>query len=374
MIKVCLVVNSLLFGGVEKVIENYLKEFNPNEFEFTIVTQDNASKECIKYFESLGFKVLVVVHKKKNFIRNTYEINRIIKNSNFDIVHSHMSRTNFYVLKIAKQCGVRVRINHYHNVFEGNPVKILVIKYLNKLCDKYATDNIFCSEAVKAFFGKCNKPGFVLHNAIDLKKFKYDKQSRKNVREIYGITDEEVVLGHIGRFTDQKNHSFLIDVFYEFYKNNPKSKLLLVGEGPLEDTIRRKVEKLSLASSVIFVGSTTEANKFYQAMDYFIFPSLWEGLSLTFLEAQISGLPCIGSDILPDEGVVSSNVIRLSLSDGPSEWSKRITMPDIDRENIYDNRMDKYNLEKRKNKLFDFYKRRIEKVQKSASGNREYGE
>ena len=359
MIRVCLVVNSLLFGGVEKVIENYLKGFNTKEFEFSIISQDDASKECIEYFKSLGFQVFIVTHKRKNFIKNFTEIKKIIKNENYDIIHSHMSKTNFYVLKIAKQYGVKTRINHYHNVFEGNFIKIQVTKCLNRLCDKYATDNIFCSEAVEKLLGKYKKPGFVLYNAIEIDKFIFNIFLRKKIREIYGIKDDEVVIGHVGRFAVQKNHLFLLDVFYEFHKKNPTSKLLLVGEGPLEDKIKDKVAKLRLTSSVIFVGSTTQPHEFYQAMDYFIFPSLFEGLGLTFLEAQISGLSCLGSDILPDETIVSKNVIRLSLNAGPKEWAKKIFIPNISRDNACDSRVDRYDLKKCKNILFDFYRKKI---------------
>lgn len=360
MINVCLVVNSLLFGGVEKVIENYLSDFDSTQFEFSIITQDNASRGCIKHFESLGFKVLFVTHKRKNFIKNKREIKQILRNNNYDIVHSHMSRTNFYVLKIAKECGTKVRINHYHNVFEGNLAVITLIKAMNRLCDNYATDNIFCSDAVKNFFGNYKKPGFVLHNAIDLNKFKFNEQSRKMIRDQYKLDDSTFVMGHVGRFVDQKNHLFLVDVFNEFHINHSNSVLMLVGEGPLENEIKNKIEKLNIVSSVIFVGSTSQAYLFYQAMDFYVFPSLWEGLGLTFLEAQISGLPCIGSDILTDESVVSKKTKRLPLNAGRKEWAKNIVEDNSSRYDAYDSRIDKYDLDKCKNTLFEFYKKKLD--------------
>ncbi|MGN1077616.1 MAG: glycosyltransferase [Candidatus Gallimonas sp.] len=360
MIKVCFVVNALLFGGVEKVIENYLKGFDKNTFSFTIIAQEGSSIENIAYFESMGFKVELVTHKRKNWIKNAKQIKELLKAGNYDIVHSHMSFTNFYVLRIAKKLGIKTRINHYHNVFQFAGLKSFFVRVCNKLCDRYATCNIFCSREVKKYFGKSTKESFILYNAIDIDRFEYSEENRAEVRKKFEIGDNTTVVGHVGRFVEQKNHSFLLELFHEYHKRNSNSKLMLCGEGPMMNSIQEKADALNILSDVIFVGSTTEISKFYQAMDVFVFPSLYEGLGLTFLEAQISGLFCIGSDILADEAIVSDSVKRLSLKEPIGSWVKEFPLSNKNSHNgKFNDRIDMYNLDKCRSKLLDYYKKEV---------------
>lgn len=361
MIKVCIVINALAFGGVEKIIENYLFGFDQKKFEITIVAQQGSNREHISFFESLGFKVLIVTHKRKNWFKNAKEINEIIKKGKFDIVHSNMSFTNFYVLRLAKKNNVQVRINHYHNVFEGGWLKLRIIRFFNKESDKYATINFFCSNAVKNFFGNCTRECLVLRNAIDIKRFMYNENDRKAIRSRYGIDDSAFVLGHVGRFVQQKNQKFLIDVFHEFQKNVQNSKLLIVGDGPLINQLRRQIDDYGLNDKVIFAGSFTDASCFYQAMDSFCFPSLFEGLGLTFIEAQISGLNCLGSDILADEAIITNNAKTISLSLPAKEWAKSIYYSNNRTVDLSEKKIQEYNLDCCKGKLLELYVNLVER-------------
>lgn len=153
----------------------------------------------------------------------------------------------------------------------------------------------------------------ILPNAIDPERFKFNEFARKEIRAKYGIKDDDFVIGHVGRFYPQKNHDFLIDVFAEVRKQKMNAKLLLLGEGPLQDKIRQKVESLGLAEAVIFAGLQKEPAPFYSVMDVFAFPSLWEGLPLTLVEAQYSGLPCVVSENVTKEVDVSSNIEYLQM-------------------------------------------------------------
>ena len=184
---------------------------------------------------------------------------------------------------------------------------------------RYATDYFACSElAGRYLFGnKAFDRGEVkiIHNAIDVDKFKFDEAARKKLRQEFGIKDSTVVIGHVGRFVQQKNHTFLVDVFKEYHKKNPDSKLLLVGSGPLEDEIKKKVERLDLEDSVLFLGQRDDINKLYSVMDVFCLPSLYEGLPVVGIEAQATGLPTIFSNRISKEVIVSSYAKIVSIQD-----------------------------------------------------------
>lgn len=358
MYKICLVVNGLSFGGVEQVLYNYLKNYDRAQFKFDIIAQREISIQSdIDRFKNLGFNIQLVTHKRKNPIKNYFQIKKIIKYGSYDVVHSNMSNMNFYVLKLAKKYGVKVRVNHYHNIFNCGKIKQVLIKKCNKLCDKYATHNIFCSNAVAEYFGKANKNAFILTNAIELDKFKFNIHIRNLIRKQNSIEDDEYVVGNIGRFAEQKNQLFLIDIFTEYHKINPKSKLLLCGEGEMIELIKRKCLALGILNSVIFAGVSSSVEEYYNAMDCFVFPSKFEGLGMTFLEAQINGLNCVVSDVVPKEAIISDTSIVLSIyNDSPLVWAGKITLDNCNSHNCkFDERVGKYDINICGQTLIDFY-------------------
>ena len=155
-------------------------------------------------------------------------------------------------------------------------------------------------------------------------RFKFSEISRKEIRAKYGIKDDDFVIGHVGRFYPQKNHIFLIDVFSEVHKQKPNAKLLLLGDGPLQEKVQKKVGALELTDSVLFAGLQKEPAPFYSAMDVFCFPSLWEGLGIVLLEAQYNGLPCVVSDVVPKEAEISNGINRMNLNTSVQEWAKAL--------------------------------------------------
>ena len=183
---------------------------------------------------------------------------------------------------------------------------------LRPFSKKYATDYFACSElAGRWLFGdKTFEQGKVtiINNAIDLDKFKYDEKVRKEKRKELNINDDTLVVGHIGRFVAQKNHTFLIDIFSELHKKEKNSILLLIGQGPLIGEIKQKVETLGISDSVKFLGQRDDVNELYNAMDLFLFPSLYEGLGMVLIEAQANGLPCIASTEVPKNARVSKKI------------------------------------------------------------------
>ena len=193
-------------------------------------------------------------------------------------------------------------------------------------CKLFATHWLACGEAaaINGWGKSAVKKGKVtiLPNAINPERFKFNESARREIRAKHGIDEDDFVVGHVGRFYPQKNHEFLINVFSELHKQRANAKLLLLGDGPLQEKIRQEVETLGLTGSVIFAGLQKDPALFYSAMDVFAFPSLWEGLGIALLEAQYNGLPCVVSDVVPKEVEVSNGITRVNLNTSTQEWTK----------------------------------------------------
>lgn len=328
-IKIAEFVSRLQFGGVESMILNYISNFkNKDKFEIHIITQDINEENCINQFKNAGIEVHVITHKKKNILKNIIEVSRILKKEKFDIVHSHMTLTNFYILFLAKIYGVKVRISHAHSAFlEDNIIRKVVFKSLKIMNVLFATHLMACGYIAGNFlYGKKrmeNKEVIILNNAIDISKFKYNTSTRTKIKTKYNMQNE-ICIGHIGRFTDVKNHKFLLDVFQEIKKINYNSKLLLIGDGERHSNIENLVQKKGLSQSVVFTGNINNTNEFYQAMDVFVLPSLYEGLPVVMIEAQANGLPCLVSDNIDKNSAISDNVYFMNLKKPAILWAKTI--------------------------------------------------
>ena len=240
------------------------------------------------------------------------------------------------------------------------------IKYIKAVGDifkillkKYATDYFACSEiAGKWLFGKniVKSSKFkIIHNAVDYEKFKYNEEERNKIRDDLKIANNDIVIGHVGRFTNQKNHEFLIDVFYEMHKINKHYKLLLIGTGILEENIKAKVEKLKLSEYVIFLGFKNDVYRYMNAMDIFAFPSLYEGLGLGLVEAQANGIPCFATkDTIPSEVKINNNFEFIELD--IEKWKEKILKTNVVRIDSKKNIKEaNYFIEDVVNQLMEFY-------------------
>lgn len=327
-IKIVYVVCRMVYGGVESVILNYSKQMDDQKFEFHIITQDINDHKCIKDFENNGFIVHIITHKRKSLLKNVFEIFAIFKQEKFDIVHSQMTLTNFYVLFIAKMLNIKIRLSHSHNYFcTNNPIKKIIYTLLAIINQVVATDYLSCGvDAAVFLFGKKNVESgkvFILNNAIEIGNYAFDQSVRDRIRMEYSLEDT-FCIGHVGRFMNQKNHTFLIDVFNEVNQKNLQSRLLLIGDGDLIENIRSKVKKLGLEKYVIFTGNIKNVNQMYQVMDVLALPSLYEGLPVVLIEAQASGLKCIVSDKVDERSAITDQVEFIPLNNYRN-WAEIIT-------------------------------------------------
>ena len=316
-------------GGVENVIMNYLRHFDRGEIVPDIMFKGDAF-QYENEIEEMGGKVFYMPSYLPNVWKYRKKLDSVFTNTSYDAVWCNFSGlTNVDVLKKAKEYNVPVRIAHSHVTklsWSSTFAKYIVIPlhYLNKsrVC-KYATNYWCCSySAGKFMFPKIVWDRLVyVKNAIDLDKYGFDFNIRSAVRGMYGINDE-LVIGHIGRYTIAKNQKFLLDIFKEILAIIPNSKLLLVAEGELEDEIKSYAKELDVEESIIFAGRIDDVATYYSAMDVFLLPSLFEGLGMTLIEAQMAGTPCLASTNVPNEAKVTEGVKFLNLELGASEWAK----------------------------------------------------
>lgn len=321
-IRVLHVVTYMGRGGLETMIMNYYRHIDRTRIQFDFLVHRDFQADYDNEILELGGRIYHLPPLNPlspNYFR---ALNSFFSKHHYDIVHSHLDCLSAYPLKIAKKYGAKTRIAHAHNKNQEHN-----FKYLIKICSKsliphYATDLFACS--VEA--GKWMFPGHqfkVLKNAIDTRQYLYNPQIEKSMREQLGIQNK-FVIGHVGRFDPQKNHSFLIELFHCIVKREKDSVLLLVGNGCGKSEIENKVKKLGMKDKVLFLGCRNDVSKILQAVDVFVFPSFYEGLSVATVEAQAAGIPCILSDQIPQECKFVKNVEFLSLNLSYQEWANHI--------------------------------------------------
>lgn len=327
MIKL-LIVNTVPFKmtGMTSVIINYINVMNKEGFKIDILANDYILDENRKKIEELGCNIYLYKSKKKHPLGYTKYLEKILNENHYDIIHVHGNSSIMCMeLSAAKKCGVPVRIAHSHNTTCSHKAlhKLLYKKFINAC-------NYRCACGVEA--GKWlyrDKEFTVINNGIDVNKFEFNRDIRKQYREKLGINNEKLIV-HVGNFVEQKNHTFLIDIFNEILKMDSNYKLLLIGEGILFDEIKKKVNELGIDKNVIFLGITYEVHNYFKASDSIILPSLFEGLPLTLIEAQASGLPCFVSTSVSKEVEVSNLVNFISLDKTAKEWAEKVINYDYD--------------------------------------------
>lgn len=304
-IVVAQIMGKWLGGGVESVIMNYYRHIDRSKVQFDFICDEDSTSIPYEEIEKLGGKVILCppyqnLPKYLKFLKNLF------REKQYRIVHSNINTLSVFPLYAAKKAGVPIRIAHSHSTSNPREWKKNIMKNaLRPLSKRYATDYFACTEHAGAYqFGKkAIKRGKVkiINNAIDIEKFKFDPEARKRLREEFGFGQDDYVVGNIGRMVPAKNQLFLIDAFANLKKKNPSAKLLLIGNGPLRCKIDEKIEKLGLSDDVRIEKRREDINKCYSVMDVFAFPSLYEGLGMVAVEAQVAGVRVVASKDIPLE-------------------------------------------------------------------------
>ena len=317
-------------GGVESVIMNYYRHLNKEKYQFDFLCNTDvvAYEEEIK---KMGGEIYRITARSKNRKQYKNDMNKFFKiNSNkyAAIWVNVCSLANIDYLKYAKKYGIKKRIIHSHNSQNmDSKLRSLLHKINKKFVHKYATDFWSCGdEAAKWFYSnKIIKSDnyYLLNNAINTDKFKYNIQIREEYRKQLDVQDK-IVFGNIGRFHFQKNHTFIIKIFNEIQKIKPESVLLLIGAGEDEEMIKNMVNNYNIQDKVKFLGLRNDVEKIMQAMDVLLFPSLFEGLPVVLVEAQTSDLLIYASNTISPKSKIKENMKMISLDLDEKEWSKII--------------------------------------------------
>lgn len=320
-------------GGLESFVMNVYRNVDRTKIQFDFLSYAGTKLAYEDEIKSLGGKVYPIIYPRQNISRFTKPIIKFLKEKKYQIVHQHRTHLgDIDYLWMAKLAKVPVRILHAHSTGYMSPLNSLV-KLTEKLNRTYlesvSTDLFACSnDAGKWMFGEHEFK--LIRNAIDLESFTYNPDVRLDYREKLGIKNDELVIGHVGMFNPVKNQAFIVHLLSELLRSNSKYKVMLIGEGPLLESIQALVTQLGLEERVLLLGKRKDITALMNAMDLFVFPSLFEGLGIAAIEAQANGLPIILSNTVTKEVKFSSNVEFLSLED-MSEWTKTITHVDLER-------------------------------------------
>lgn len=320
--KVLHVLHGMNRGGAETLVMNIYRNIDRKKVQFDFVVHTDLKCDYDDEIEQLGG---VIYHCPEYKVINhsayiKWWNNFFSEHKEYKIIHGHLDSCAAIYLKIAKQFGM-VTIAHSHNTSEGSGIKAEVKKFLKHNLNTVSDVKMGCSkEANRWLFGDSCKDAVTIKNSVDINKFRYSEDISKAVKSELNVSDK-FVIGHIGRFQPQKNHSYLIDIFKQIFDKNSNSVLLLCGVGELKDEISKKAKALGLENNVRFLGLRDDIEKICQAFDVFLFPSLYEGLPVTLVEMQAAGVPCVISDIITDEVCITDIVEKISLDKSPQLWA-----------------------------------------------------
>lgn len=329
MIRILQIMSTLDCGGAENMIMQLYRNIDRRKIQFDFIVHKRGKCFFEDEVEKLGGHVyrlprynllnhFLYKHKLKIFFKEHTE---------YKIAHLHIRSIASIIIGVAKKINI-ITISHSHSTSNGKGIKSIVKKIFQRNIRKKADFLLACSkESAEWLFGnKITKSNncIILNNAIDTEKYIYDTKIRNVVRKEFKIDENDIVVGHVGRFAEMKNHKFLIEIFEELHKKDERYKLLLVGSGTLEEEIKLMVEKLGLSEYVTFAGVRNDVNNILQAMDIFVMPSIYEGLPVTLVEAQAANLPCLITDNISEEVNITNLVYRESLNNNSLIWANKI--------------------------------------------------
>ena len=355
-VRVLQIVSKMNMGGAENFIMNMYRNINRDLVQFDFITHGNGIFD--EEIKELGGKIyyLKYINKIGPFLYKKQLKEFFEQHSEYKIIHSHVNQTSGVILDVAKKCGIPVRIAHSHST---NTLSNLLIKQYKKILQRrlnlVANIKLACSdEAGKWLYG--NTDYTVIKNAIDTEKFKFSKESREKIRNSLNIGENNILLGNIGRLEKVKNQEFLLNLLCEIRNIDDNYILILIGDGSLRKEIETKIKDMNLTNKVLLMGNQKNINEFYSAMDVFVFPSLYEGIPLTLVEAITNGLPIYCSNNISHEFEKQKNVNYLSI-DNVENWTNKIlnTSKELERNKVNNEFIKSYDIKKEAEKLQNIY-------------------
>ena len=324
MIRVLHVVTYMGRGGLETMLMNYYRHIDRSKVQFDFLVHREFEADYDEEIKSLGGRIYHVSRLVPWSRRYKAELRRFFRtHPEYKIVHVHKDCLSSVALQCAKDCGIPVRIAHSHNSNQDKNIKYLFKRYYMRKIPETATELFACGKAAGdwMFGGKAYQ---LLPNAIAAEKYIYEEEKAKKIKKELDL-EKNIVIGHIGRFNPQKNHKFLIDIFEKCFEKNQKVRLMLIGDGEGRNEIENKVKERGLQDNVIFMGVRKDVPELLQAMDVFVFPSLYEGLPVTMIEEQAAGVPAVISNRVSEECIITKDLVKVEgLEETPEQWADKI--------------------------------------------------
>lgn len=326
MERIAVIMGKMHSGGKKNLVMEYYRHIDKSKIQFDFICDSDSNAIPTEEIEDMGGRVYVI-SPYQNIIKNMHEMYNIIKRNNYKIVHGYNNTMNVFAMFVAKIANVPIRINESISMgadkgdWKNNIKKMLrpfsklfsnIYMANGETCGRWQFgDKIYEKDRVKIF-----------KTIINTESNGYSKELRDNTRKKYGITEDCIVIGHIGRLTEQKNSVFLIDIFNEIVKKNSNARLILVGDGNLKKQVLKRISSYGISDYVIYLGRTEKIYELYNAMDVFLLPSLYEGLPVVGIEAQCTGLPVFFSDAVPKESSPCDDLgFFISLKNNAEEWA-----------------------------------------------------
>lgn len=325
-IRVLHIMSGAVLGGVSTVVLNYYQHIDRNKFKFDIAINTRQLGPNGHRLKELGTEIFYLPLKSRNPLKYIRQLKGIIESGEYDVIHDHGGLTSYVGLAVGKYMGVPIRIAHAHSAPQFSGIRgMLKSKASHYINPKIATVLVSCSQdATHAIFGSRSlDDAFILKNAIDVGKFRFDAEKRNTVREALGINDH-LVIGTVGNLDPVKNQKYLLEIFASIHKIRQDVTLVIVGEGPLLNELKAQAKTLGVASNIMFLGRRTDVNTLLMGFDVFVMPSLHEGFAIAALEAAASGLPLYLSDKIPKELSFATRSRFLPIDRPPEYWSEEI--------------------------------------------------
>lgn len=327
-IKILQITGGLNMGGIENFIMNIYRNIDRDKVQFDFLIHQEEKQIFEDEIKSLGGKVYRISSIKKiGYFRYKKELKKFFKKNKYKVIHSHYNELSGLILQEAKKCGIKNLISHSHTSYPNykNAFFKIISKYFLKKLRNRTFIKFSCSKkAGEWLYGK-NENYEVINNGINPEEYLYNQEKREYMRKKLALSQNDIVLGHIGRFSSEKNHIFLIEIFKELSKINENYRLFLIGDGDTRKDIEEKVEKLELGTKAKFLGVRKDVKDILQGLDMFVLPSIFEGLPVTLVEAQGAGLKCFISDSITKEIDLECGLTEfISLKKSAKEWAEII--------------------------------------------------
>lgn len=327
-IRVLQVLGGLEAGGAEAFVMNLYRTIDRKKVQFDFVKHIQHKGVFEDEIVQLGGRIYQCpqYNGKNHFAYCKWWEDFFTGHPEYHVIHGHVRSTASIYLKIAEKHGL-VTIAHSHNTSNGRGISAIVKNIMQLPIRRYANYLFACSDKAGVWlYGEkpTRQPNYrMIPNGVNLERFVFNEASRRKMRRKLGIDEHEFVIGHVGRFTEQKNHKYLLELFAAYRENDANSQLLMLGDGELFGEMEAQCKERGIFDSVRMIGVHNDVENFYQVMDVFMFPSLWEGLPVTLVEAQANGLPCLVSDVITRDVALTDLIQYIPLGES-RKWEQAI--------------------------------------------------